>query len=136
MHGEDAERLTPSAGLPQGFFPDGPFAHGLFVEALGLVFVPAPRLRLAGLTVAVAVRSPQVGAEQIHGYREDHHRAVLAGDLANVWESLSCNAVGLSSLSAACLRRWEAWYPPSAAMIFARLSRSLSARLAIARCIC
>ena len=29
-----------------------------------------------------------------------------------VWKSLSCNAVGLSSLSAACLRRWEAWYSP------------------------
>ena len=44
-----------------------------------------------------------------------------------VWKSLSCNAVGLSSLSAACLRRSEAWYSPSAAMIFARRSRSLSA---------
>ncbi len=53
-----------------------------------------------------------------------------------VWNSLSCNAVGPASLSAACFRRWEAWYSPSAAMIFARLSRSLSACLAIARCIC
>src|SRR4028118_1748721 len=51
----------------------------------------------------------------------------------NVWKSLSCKAVGLSSLSAACLRRWEAWYSPSAAMIFARRSRSLSACLAVAR---
>src|SRR5215210_819503 len=54
----------------------------------------------------------------------------------SVWKSLSCNAVGLSSLSAACLRRCDAWYSPSAAMIFARRSRSLSACLAIARCIC
>src|ERR687893_1102947 len=53
-----------------------------------------------------------------------------------VWKSLSCRAVGLSRRSAACLRRSEAWYSPSAAMILARRSRSLSACLAIARCIC
>jgi hypothetical protein len=44
-----------------------------------------------------------------------------------VWKSLSCKAVGLSSLSAACLRRSEAWYSPSAPMILALRSRSLSA---------
>ena len=40
-------------------------------------------------------------------------------------EQPQLQAVGLSSRSA--LRRSEAWYSPSAAMIFARLSRSLSA---------
>jgi len=44
-----------------------------------------------------------------------------------VWKSLSWTAVGLSSLSAACRSLSEAWYSPYAAMILARLSRSLSA---------
>ncbi len=53
----------------------------------------------------------------------------------SVWKSLSCKAVGLSNLSAASWRRWEAWYSPSAEMIFARLSRSAWAWPAIDRCI-
>src|SRR5918997_2613961 len=52
-----------------------------------------------------------------------------------VWKSLSCRAVGLSNLSAACFKRAEAWYSPSAAMIFALRSRSAWAWPAIERCI-
>src|SRR5829696_8967859 len=42
-----------------------------------------------------------------------------------VWKSLSCRAVGLSNLSAACFKRSEAWYSPSAAMIFPTLPLGL-----------
>src|SRR5215212_8290171 len=59
-------------------------SHGLFVETLGLLFLPAAaprRLRQAGLSLARAVRTPQVGAEEIYGDRKDHGGVVLGGDL-------------------------------------------------------
>src|SRR5215204_6120192 len=58
-------------------------SHGLFVETLGLLFLPtAPRRpRLAGLFVAGAVRSSKIGAQQIYRDRKDHRGVVLRGDL-------------------------------------------------------
>src|SRR5215212_1396157 len=60
-------------------------SHGLLVEALGLLFLPAAppprRLRLAGLSVARAVRTSKIGAEEIYRDRKDHRGVVLGGDL-------------------------------------------------------
>src|SRR5215216_5617014 len=62
------------------------FSHGLLVETVGLlclpVAVPARRPRLAGLSLARAVRAPQVGAEEIYRERQDHRGVVLGGDLS------------------------------------------------------
>src|SRR5215212_437856 len=56
-------------------------SHGLLVEALGLLFLPAAppprRLRLAGLSVARAVRTSKIGAEEIYRNRKDHRGGVL-----------------------------------------------------------
>src|SRR5215212_4779095 len=59
-------------------------SHGLLVGALGLLFLPAAaprRPRLAGLSLAGAVRTSKIGAEEIYGDRKDHGRVVLRGDL-------------------------------------------------------
>src|SRR5215216_3148486 len=59
-------------------------SHGLFVEALGLLFLPtaAPRRpRLAGLSLARAVRTSKIGTEQIYRDRQDHRGVVLRRDL-------------------------------------------------------
>src|SRR5215212_4047217 len=59
-------------------------SHGLLVEALGLLFLPAAaprRLRKADLFLAGAVRTSKIGAEEIYRNRKDHGRVVLGGDL-------------------------------------------------------
>src|SRR5215208_5980582 len=88
-------------------------SHGLLVEALGLLFLPAAppprRLCLAGLSVARAVRTSKIGAEEIYRNRKDHRGVVLRRDLGQRLEepelkrrgtlqALSCVVQALGSL--------------------------------------
>ena len=79
----------PPPRLLQRFFPDGPFAHGLFVEALTL-FV----LRRAAARRSAERSTPQIGTEEVHGdgrITVEHSRR---RSQSGVWKA-SCKAVGV-----------------------------------------
>src|SRR5215207_514484 len=62
-------------------------SHSLLVEALGFPFFPEScRSCLTSLSVARAVRGPQVGAEEIFRYRQDHRGAFLIVDFRKLLE--------------------------------------------------
>src|SRR5215207_513099 len=65
-----------------GLLLAGGLSHSLLVEALGFPFFPEScRSCLTRLSVARAVRDPQVGAEEIYRDRQDDRGAFLRGDL-------------------------------------------------------